>query len=127
MEGTPAGGAAFVVLAALGALPRAAGRFAATRRGAFFAAFFAGFLPALRFAVFLAVLPAFFGVLVVFLAAVVFFAADFFAVFLAAMYVPPVEVVEMTYMVTYVMCQHKKALDSFVSTKPCGNTRGCTS
>ena len=33
----------------------------------------------------------------------------------------------MTYMVTYVMCQHKKALDSFVSTKPCENTRDCTS
>jgi len=81
MDGTPAGGATF---GALEVLPRAAGRFAATRRGAFFAAFFAGFLPALRFAVFLAVLPAFFGVFVVFFA-VAFFAVAFFAVFLAAM------------------------------------------
>jgi hypothetical protein len=72
IEGTPAGGAAFG--AAFARPPEE--RFAAALRGALLAAFFAGFLPALRFADFLAVLPAFFVVLVFF--------AGFLALFLAA-------------------------------------------
>jgi hypothetical protein len=96
IEGTPAGGAAFG--AALGRPPLE--RFAAALRGALLAAFFAGFLPALRFAVFLAVLPAFFVVFVFF--------AGFLALFLAAIsFVLLQEVIDMTYMVTYVTCQTK--------------------
>jgi hypothetical protein len=77
IDGTPAGGAAFV--AALGA---AAGVFAADRGAAFFAGFlaaarFAGFFAALRFAGFFAVLAAFLVVLV-------FFPLFFLAAFLPA-------------------------------------------
>jgi hypothetical protein len=94
IEGTPAGGAAFG--AAFARPPDE--RFAAALRGALLAAFFAGFLPALRLADFLAVFPAFFVVFVFF--------ADFFA-FLAAILVLLKEVIDMTYMVTYVTCRTK--------------------
>src|SRR5580658_4734214 len=82
IDGTPAGGAAFVAFgeAACFALPPAAGFFAAALPGPVFAAFagFAGFLAAFRaglaFFAFFAVFPAAFFVVLVFL-------APFFAVF----------------------------------------------
>ncbi len=107
MDGTPAGGEAF----APEDLPRAPeerlpderfAAFGAALLAAFLAAFFAPpflppFLALLRFAVFPA---AFFVVLVFF--------APFLAPFLAAM-CSLLEVIYVTYMVTYVRCQYKKS------------------
>jgi hypothetical protein len=100
IEGTPAGGAAFVA-----GFFFATGRLVAALPVAFLAGFFAAFFFADRLAFFFAVFGA------DFFAVFVFFAAFF----LAAIPDPPVKVIYVTYMVTYVSCQTKNLTTILIS------------